>query len=195
MNTRSIPGVRAPMAKKTAAGRNSFLYPLDEFYSAAGTSLPSVKRLDGARIPQPYRELLVHDGDMTPALEKHHGHRIHLRLLDKRAARNAYLRQVVLVLNGTEKPVEFGAIRINLEFFSARARADILRGERPLGTIMEEHAIPHSSRPSGFFSVKPDALITAALALSGPTLLYGRRNTLLTPDGKALAEIVEILSR
>ena len=39
------------------------------------------RRIEGARVPEPYRGLLVHEKDMTPTLEAFHGGDIHLRIL------------------------------------------------------------------------------------------------------------------
>ena len=41
-------------------------HPLDEFYANAGRALPKIEAVDGIAVPEPYRQLLVHDGDMTP---------------------------------------------------------------------------------------------------------------------------------
>ena len=41
--------------------------------------------------------------------------------------------------------------------------------------------------------MKSDAAMNAALHLSESTLLYGRRNVLLTPNQEILADIIELL--
>src|SRR2546425_1206328 len=92
----------------------SLLFPLDAFYAQAGLALPLVHPIQGEEVPQPYRQLLVHESDMTPTLEAFHGERIHLRMLARRLDGDAYSRQVVLTLNGSARPVAFGAIVIHL---------------------------------------------------------------------------------
>lgn len=169
------------------------LYPLGEFYAQAGLALPPVKRVEGADIPEPCRQLLVHDRDMTPTLEAFHGERIHLRVLARRLDGDAYARQVVLTLNGSARPVEFGAIMIHLQHFPPAAREEILEGRRPLGTILHVHDITHQSRPQAFLHLIPDAVIQEALQLNAPFPLYGRRNVIRDLTGNELADIVEIL--
>ena len=100
---------------------------------------------------------------------------------------------MVLLADGTENPVEFGAIRINLALFSPAARQHILEERSPLGHLLGLHSVPHSSRPKAFFRLRADALMTKALGLSEPHILYGRRNTLLDSVQRPLAEVVEIL--
>jgi chorismate-pyruvate lyase len=169
------------------------IQPLDEFYAAAGQPLPPWQAIEGEEMPEPYKTLLVHRDDMTPTLEKFHSGTIHLRMLSRRRADSEYSREVVLQLNGTNKPVEFGAIKIFLDLYPAAAREAILGEHRPLGTILHDCAIAHTSRPKGFLKIASDRLIADVLGFNGAHTLYGRRNTLLDSEGRPLAEIVEIL--
>jgi chorismate-pyruvate lyase len=171
----------------------SLLYPLDAFYATAEWLLPSASALPGEAVPEPYRRLLVHEEDMTPTLEAFHGERIHLRLLARRHEGDTYSREVVLTLDDSNRPVEFGAIVIHLQRFPPAARELILAGQCPLGTILALHRVHHSSRPLAFFQLTSDGFINEALGLTGTHTLYGRRNVLRNADGDVLADIVEIL--
>ncbi|MBA4150344.1 MAG: hypothetical protein H0X66_19715 [Verrucomicrobia bacterium] len=168
-------------------------YPLDAFYEQRGEPMPVIGRVEPAELPEPYRSLLVHENDMTPTLQKFHKDTIHIRVLARNIFENEYFREVVLLLNGTERPIEFGAIKIILDLFPEKAREEILDEKRPLGHILQEHQIPHFSRPHSFLTIASDNFINHALKLSGVHSLYGRRNTLVDPWDRPLAEIVEIL--
>jgi len=168
-------------------------HPLDDFYAHAGLTLPPLQQVDGEAVPQPYKRLLVHHDDMTPTLEKFHGRDIHLGLMGRRRKGNSYFREVVLLLDGTDQPVEFGAIKIYLSRFAPEARRQILDEVRPLGHIMHQCGIKHSSRPWAFLRLASDHFINEALGLTGANVLYGRSNTLFDPQERPLAEIVEIL--
>lgn len=171
----------------------NIIEPLDDFYEEAGVALPPFEEVAGEDVPQPYKTLLVHRNDMTPTLETFHGRDIHLRVLSRRRKGDEYFREVVLLLDGTDEPVEFGAIKINLDRFSPEARAQVLEEVRPLGHILAEIVEAHASRPKGFLKFTPDELIKDALKVEGEGPLYGRRNTLWDPEGLPMAEIVEIL--
>ena len=82
--------------------------PLLEFYQRGGVEPPELLPIDGIVMPEPYRSLLVHDGDMTPTLEKFHGDRIHLRPLTRETNGSVYSREVILEAGEVNKPVEFG---------------------------------------------------------------------------------------
>ena len=171
----------------------SFCHPLDDFYDHAGRNLPKIEVVPGPSVPEPYQQLLVHDGDMTPTLEKFYGAAIHLEVLRRERRDNFYFREVVLLTDDFDKRTEFGAIKIFLDLFPIGARNDILAERLPLGTILAKYKIEHTSRPKAFLRVEADQFIKAALQLSGNHVLYGRRNTLFDPQQHALAEIVEIL--
>jgi len=169
------------------------VHPLDEFYLEMGLALPPLQQVDGEAVPRPYKQLLVHHDDMTPTLEKYYGRDIHLRLLGRRRKGSGYFREVVLLLDGTDQPVEFGAIKIYLDRFGAEARRQILAEQRPLGHILQECGVKHTSRPKAFLRLASDHFINDALQLTGANVLYGRRNSLFDPQECPLAEIVEIL--
>src|SRR5437764_421413 len=93
----------------TAPAAVPWAYPLDDFYARAGLPLPAIERIAGEDVPQPYRSLLVHERDMTPTLEEFHGGNIHLKILGRVQRADFYFREVALLLNGSDRPVEFGA--------------------------------------------------------------------------------------
>lgn len=130
---------------------------------------------------------------MTPTLEKFHGERIHLAVLSSQQRDDFYFREVVLLLDKTDKPVEFGAIKINLALFPSAARKEILEERRPLGTLLADYTITHTSRPKAYLRIHSDDFINASLKLDRSQWLFGRRNTLWNPEQRPLAEIVEIL--
>lgn len=169
------------------------LDPLAEAYSRRGLRLPAIERVEGSVIPQPYRDLLVHDRDMTPTLEAFYGEPIHLRVMSRAAPSGVLFREVVLVTTESARPVEFGAIRILLDGFGNSARELILEGLVPLGTILKQEEIPHRSDPQRYFRVEPDQVVARALEMEGREPLYGRHNLISSPVGRVLAEMVEIL--
>lgn len=176
-----------------APDRSRILFPLDDFYNRAGLVLPGVRAIAPDDVPEPYHSLLVHDRDMTPTLRAHHGAGIHLRPIGRRLDGQVLSRLVVLALDGSEEPVEFGAIAIHLERFPEEARDVILATKVPLGAILADYGLDHCSRPRNYLEVRPDALIRGSLGFSGTPLLYGRQNTLWDREEMPLADVVEIL--
>ena len=170
-----------------------YIYPLDALYARAGLPLPQIEKISPEEMPQPYRSLLVHHNDMTPTLEQFHGGSIHLRILHREERSEYYFRQVALVLDGSDKPVEFGANKVSLVLFPPKARQLILEERVPLGTVLKLCDIAHSTAAKAFFRVVPDALITSVLGLNDHPVLYGRKATIMDAQKRPLSEIVEIL--
>lgn len=171
----------------------NLLFPLDTFYVQAGKPLPRVEEVGGEEVPEPYRQLLVGCHDMTPTLEAFHGEQVDLQVVERRLEGDTLSRLVVLYLDGSGRPVEIGAIVINLQYFPEDARDDIITGRYPLGSILARHRIQHSSCPQAFVRVFSDADMNAAFHLPESRFLYGRRNYLLTPSKEILADIIELL--
>lgn len=173
--------------------RTSDLFPLDEFYARENRVLPRIDVIPGDAVPEPYRTLLVHANDMTPTLEQFHGCDIHIEVWGRERRGEDYFREVVLRLDHDQQPVEFGANKINLALFAEGERRLILDEYLPLGHILNRRRVPHQGGPTAFLRLECDALMQRAFGLPEPAVLYGRRNTIRDPQGRALSDIVEIL--
>ena len=170
-----------------------FAFPLSEFYARASLALPRMEVIAGDAVPEPYRQLLVHERDMTSTLEQFHGSEIYIKALSSERRNGEYFREVVLHRASNDAPVEFGANSVNLNLFTPEARWMILQAKVPLGRILKDHAIPHTIRALNFFRVAPDALICQALNLAKPVTLYGRQAVLCNSAQQRLSQVVEIL--
>ena len=73
----------------------SFTYPLSEFYTRAKLPLPRIETIPGDAVPEPYRTLLVHGGDMTSRLEEFHRAPMTLRA-ESSAARQMSLTPMLI---------------------------------------------------------------------------------------------------
>ncbi len=175
------------------SGEKCGLCPLAHFYTAADKAIPAVWEIAVEEVPQPYRQLLVHERDMTSTLERFYGTRTHLRVLRSATRAGVYEREVVLQLDGSRRPVEFGALTVHLELLPAKVQAIIKEGHRPFGGVLVENGIQFSSHPKAFIRVEPDGVIGRALELNQPAQLYGRCNALYDAQHRVLADIVEIL--
>ena len=188
------PGPRpeAGAAEGTSPPLASALDLLRERCAVAGKTDLRIQPLPPDAVPQPYRTLLVHSRDMTPTLERFHRHPLGLRALWRGRHGSLYLREVVLVLPDGAV-VEYGAIRIDLTWFEAKAREQILAERLPLGRILQENGIAHLGWPQGFYRVEPNAYVEGRLGTTHAPVLYGRRNVLLNGTRRLLADVIEIL--
>ena len=144
-------------------------------------------------VEQPYRELLCHRRDMTSSLARFHQGEVSLEIFTQQEEAGFYRREVLLRVGA--KPVEYGMIRIFLSEFSDEVKDEILKGQRPLGTILNESGLSYSSRPGGFLRIPGSSFEPNFFPSSGGGFLFGRYNELLGPDAQVLARIIEILPR
>jgi chorismate-pyruvate lyase len=171
---------------------HGLLYPLDLFRRRDGHPLPAVEELNGEAMPEPYRSLLVHQGDMTSRLETFHRSVMTLRALHVDAQPTKYRREVLLCAASDGTPVEYGAIEINLEAFPEALREQIVAAKLPLGGLLNQSGMQYSSEPRGFFRMLPDPTLARLFHVEAGAHFYGRSNRLVS-ERKTLARIVEVL--
>lgn len=170
------------------------LAPLRFFYGL-GSDSPKVTFLKAEQLPEVERSLLVHDRDMTGRLREFHGCDITLDVHAKSRVGNYLVRASVLKRSSDGAPVEFGAIGIHLNDFDEEAQQLILECHVPLGAILTQRGIAHTSHPSGYFRIEIDHRLATLLGGWEGQTLYGRCNELRHGSGAALAEVVEVLPR
>jgi chorismate-pyruvate lyase len=172
---------------------DSYVYPLSEFYAHAKLPLPVIEQVPGDAVPEPFKSLLVHHNDMTPTLEAFYQSDIHLEIVSRERRGEFYFREVVLHLNGTDQPVEFGANKVYIGRFPDEARDLILQEHVPLGRILKDCGVKHRTEARAFLRVEADAIMAAKFDLPAPAPLYGRKAVISDLQGRPLSEIVEIL--
>jgi hypothetical protein len=144
-------------------------------------------------LPEPARQLLAHDRDMTSTLAGFHGSPLRVEILQQREDGDTYLREVFLRTRDGNRIVEYGVIAIALTRFTPAQQDAIRTGEIPLGGLLHRFKIPFVSAPIAFFAVPAAGLAQTPLAGLRPSLCHGRLNRLTTPAGEPLAWIMEIL--
>ena len=169
---------------------NDLLSPLRRF-RPVGDAVFNV--LEGAALPEPFRGLLVHNGDMTSRLQSFHQSNIVLEVLASERWDSVYAREVLLRSAATAAPVEYGAIEILPDEFEPELRTQILEGRIPLGGLLNTCGVRYFSEPQAYFSVRHDSALVSVFGVAAEQPLYGRCNVLRKECGKVFARIVEVL--
>jgi len=149
---------------------------LDELFAlfAGPDDHPPVEYIDGEDMPQPYRDLLVHEHHMTVTMEAFHGGPVNVRVLDFRQDGSRYSRKIVLASRDTGKIVQFGIVRIDLDVTTPEVRAAIVARQTPLGRILIEHNVLRRIEPTAFLRIHAGSEQMAWFGLTEPSTLYGR---------------------
>lgn len=169
------------------------LYPLTLFCRNAGHPLPSCEVIDGEAMPEPYRRLLEHHGDMTSRLESFYGKAIVIEVLHHENTPSAYRREVVLRTGADGMAVEYGAIEIDLSAFDGELRRLILDEHLPLGGLLNRFKVRYRSEPKAFIRLGADTVMQHVFGMPDAHEFFGRCNVLIGENGRVLARIVEVL--
>jgi chorismate-pyruvate lyase len=146
-----------------------------------------------ARVPQPYRRLLVHEHHMTVTVEAHHGDRVDVRILDRRQTADWYARKILLTRQGDGVVVQYGIMRVHLRFCGPEVRAEIVAGRTPLGRILIEHDVLRRIEPTAFLRVVPGPDLVSWFGLDAPRPTYGRLAYIHCNEQPAI-ELLEVVA-
>lgn len=161
---------------------DSFLWPADSTATFVGAT----------DIPEPYQGLLAHTLHMTVTVEAFYGSPVDVRVLEAARDGDYYHRRIVLTLQGTDRIVQYGGVRIDLNCLPAAVREAILAEKTPLGRVLIEHNVLRRIEPTAFLRIEPGPALLRTMGLSSPTLLYGRTGVIFCDDRPAIA-VVEVL--
>ncbi len=180
------------MATQSTPGLGPDLRQLYRLFPG-NTDEPAMETVPADAVPEPYHRLLVHEHHMTVTVEAHHGKQVELRVLDRRHEPPWYGRKILLVLEGTERVVQFGIMRINLDLCSEAVRAAILREDTPLGHILIQHNVLRRIEPTAFLRITPNREMMAWFGLVDRKQTYGRL-AYIHCDGKPAVELLEVVT-
>jgi chorismate-pyruvate lyase len=155
--------------------------------------LQAAELVPADRVPEPYHRLLVHEHHMTVTVEAHHGDLVNVIVLDHRQDNGSYARKILLALQETGKVVQFGLVRIHLEYCGAAVRAEVLSQKTPLGRILIRHNVLRRIEPTAFLRITPGSELMGWFGLDQPATMYGRL-ALIHCDGKPAIELLEIVA-
>jgi chorismate-pyruvate lyase len=158
-----------------------------------GAEAPAHERVPGESVPEPYKKLLVHEHHMTVTVEAHHGKPVYLRVLGRHREGPWYARKILLLPVGTQRVVQFGIMRINLDLLDKQVRHKVLAESTPLGRILIKHNVLRRIEPTAFLRITPDAELMKHFGLSEPQPTYGRL-AIIHCDEKPAVELLEIVA-
>ena len=145
------------------------------------------------QVPQPYRNLLVHEHHMTVTVEAHHGSLVDVKVLERTRDGDAYARKILLAKQSDGRIVQFGLVLIWLNYCSPEVSAEILAERTPLGRILINHNVLRRIEPTDYLRVAPGPEMMQWFGLSKPEAAYGRL-ALIYCDGQPAIELLEIVT-
>jgi hypothetical protein len=154
--------------------------------------VPEFEIVPADKVPPPYHGLLVHEHHMTVTVEAHHDDLVDVRILDRVLSGDIYARKILLMLQKTGRVVQFGIVRIHLNYCNPEVRAAIIEGKTPLGRILIEHNVLRRIEPTAYLRVVPGKSMMRWFGLDRPQPTYGRLGYIHC-DRKPAVELLEIV--
>jgi chorismate-pyruvate lyase len=158
-----------------------------------GGDIPEYEYVPADEVPEPYHKLLVHEHHMTVTMEQHHGDLVNVVILDRKHDRDWYARKILLALQGNGRVVQFGLMRIQLQYCSEAVRREIIAGKTPLGRILIQHDVLRRIEPTAYLRVIPGPSLMKGFGLAYPRPTYGRL-AYIHCNGKPAVELLEIVA-
>jgi len=143
-------------------------------------------------VPEPYRSLLIHEHHMTVTVEAHHGDLVDVIVLEDQLVGDSYARKILLALQESGRVVQFGLVRIHLQYCSAPVRREILEKKTPLGRILINHDVLRRIEPTAFLRIAPGPQMLRWFGLEKADAVYGRL-AIIHCDEQPAIELLEIV--
>jgi len=149
------------------------------------------EHIPSALTPEPYKSLLVHSHHMTVTMESHHGCSVDVRVLQESRQDQDYCRKILLLKSGTQSVVQFGIVRLHLQFVSQPVRDEILAGQIPLGRVLINHNVLRQIDLGAILKMTPGPQLQEYFHCNPDDIVYGRLATIFC-DARPAIDLLEI---
>ena len=171
--------------------------PLDELNALTGL-FPGQKllferaeHLPIALVPEPYKQMLVHDQHMTVTMEAYYNSKVDVKVIGRRLDGNVYSRKILLLKTGTDTVVQFGIVRFNFDYVTLAVREEILKGEIPMGRVLINHNVLRHIDLGAVLRLTAGPALAESLQMKPQQITYGRLATIFCNQQPAV-DLLEI---
>lgn len=148
-------------------------------------------RVDEASLPAGERELLAHHSHMTVAMERCHESPVDVEVLARRTDGHHYSRKIRLRTQRTKRVVQFGLVRLNLDYLAPDVRDEVVSERTPLGRVLINHGVLMQVRLTALWRIEPGPDMCRALEMSEPSVIYGR-TAMIDFETQPAIELLEV---
>ena len=188
----SNPPQNSALSTEYSVLSTQYLFPLVTVDSVLWPSDSTATFITAEQIPDPYRKLLAHTDHMTVVVEEFYKSPVDVRVLESGREGDFYHRRIVLTLQGTDRIVQYGLVRIDLACLPAPVRDAIVEEKTPLGRVLIDHNVLRRIEPTAFLKVQPGPTLMQNMGLKESSTLYGRTGVIFCDDRPAIA-VLELL--
>ena len=153
--------------------------------------IDKAEHVPAALVPQPYREMLVHDSHMTVTMERYHHSAVDVRVNFRELDGDLYDREILLLKTGTEEVVQFGIVRFDFQYVTPAVKEEILAGEIPLGRVLINHNVLRHIDLGALLRITCGPRLAGYFNVDVGTVTYGRLATIFCNQQPAV-DLLEI---
>lgn len=137
--------------------------------------------------------ILLHEGYMTAYLQKSRHITLHIKRLWQNHHPN-FLERSTFLLDQEERCHVIAKIKIFLPTFSLNVRRKIIESHIPLGEILNQTNIQPTFKERRYFTLPEISFLDQITPYRKCcAYFFGRSHTIVTTEGKLLAEVYEVL--
>ncbi|MGC3971956.1 MAG: hypothetical protein QM775_32825 [Pirellulales bacterium] len=150
-------------------------------------------RVDEASLPAGERQLLAHHSHMTVAMERFHNSPVDVEVLNRRTDGRHYSRKIRLRTQRMKRVVQFGLVRLNLDYLAPDVREEVVSERTPLGRVLINHGVLMQVRLTALWRIEPGPDLCRALEMPAPTTIYSR-TAMIDFETQPAIELLEVSS-
>lgn len=162
------------------------------FYPAAET-LGAFEPVTAADMPPDAATLLAHDAHMTVTVERFHGDKVDVQVLDRLVTPRHYARKILLSRHTDGRVVQYGIMRVCFDHLSAVVRERIEAEDTPLGRVLIENNVLRRVRLASLWRVTAGPELADLFGVPVGEVVYGR-TALIECNGEPAIELLEIVT-
>ena len=169
------------------------LYELIDLFFDDPAELASFEEISVDELPLDYQSLLAHDQHMTVTIEKYHGCRAELEVLEEIHSGDYYSRKILLRRSTDHRIVQYGIVRLDLSVLDSDIRDQIQNKQTPLGRILIENEVLRKVRLASTWHVTSQGELARYLGLNERTPDCFGRTALIYCNDKPAVQLLEIV--
>jgi chorismate-pyruvate lyase len=151
------------------------------------------ERVERAAMPAAYAALLAHDEHMTVTVEHYHDSAVDVQVLDRRVSPSHYARKILLARQSDGRVVQYGIMRVNLDYLDPPVRRQIEAEDTPLGRVLIKNNVLRRVHLASLWRVTAGAELALLFEISEGDITYGRTAMIECNDEPAV-ELLEIVT-
>lgn len=169
------------------------LHVLVELFYDSIDQLGVFTEVAGVNMPEVFRRLLEHDAHMTVTVEQHHKSLVDVHVLQTRVTPSHYARKILLSRQSDHRVVQFGLVRLNLDYLDPEVRREIESQQIPLGRVLIDHGVMRVVKLLSLWKIEPGSELREHFGLEYQETCYGR-TALIYCNGVPAVELLEIVT-